>query len=162
MAPPGVNGFYYYSFTTVDPFLSLLSVYLNYFAPETLIDPAFPRTSPHAQLTPSHAFLHHQAGGSFAMFAFLMIFMLRYTDDLGVWKLFQAGLLFTDFAALFSMFKAVQAHGGPIRSEASTNIAIIAVITLVRVLFVMGVGVGGRGQAQSRARGRGRGAGKRA
>ncbi|KAH7384672.1 hypothetical protein BKA66DRAFT_83846 [Pyrenochaeta sp. MPI-SDFR-AT-0127] len=142
MAPPGVNAFYYYSFTTVDPFLSLLAVYMNYFTPEAVFDPAFPRTSAYVQLTPSHAFLQHQAGGSFAMFAFLMIFMLRHTDDLGVWKLFQTGLLLTDFAALFSMWKAVQAQG-ELRSEATTNIAIISVITLVRALFVAGVGVGG-------------------
>lgn len=80
------------------------------------------------------------------MFAFLMVFMLRYTDDLGVWKLFQTGLLLTDFAALFSMWKAVQAHG-ELRSEATTNVVIIAIITLVRVLFVAGVGVGGEGAA---------------
>ncbi|CAO2655540.1 Nn.00g043430.m01.CDS01 [Neocucurbitaria sp. VM-36] len=141
MAPSGVNAFYYYSFTVVDPFLSLLAVYMNYFDPLTILDPAFPRTSPY-KWNPTNAFLQHQAGGAFAMFAFLMIFMLRYTNDLGVWKLFQGGLLFTDFAALFSMFKAIQAQGGEIRSEATTNIAIIAVITIVRVLFVAGVGVG--------------------
>jgi hypothetical protein len=142
MAPPGINAFYYYAFTAIDPLLSLSAVYLNYFSPQTILDPAFPATSVHAKITPAVTFLQDQAGGAFAMFAFLMVFMLRQSDDLMVWKRFETGLLMTDFAALYSSWRAVQVLGGVWRQEAIANVCIIGVVTVVRLLFVAGVGVG--------------------
>lgn len=121
--------------------ISLLAVYLNYFKPQTILDPVFPRTSPLATITPSHTYLQDQAGGAFAMFAFLMIFMLRYTNELGLWKLFETALLFTDAAALWSMWRAVQVQGGVWRAEATANVGFLVVITIVRVLFVAGFGL---------------------
>lgn len=143
MAPPGVNAFYAISFTTIDPILSLIAIYTNYINPQMVLDPAFPRDSALSTITPAVTFLNHLAGGSFAMFAFLMIFMLRATNELKVWKLFQCGLLFTDAAVLYGQWRAAEVQGGVWSSDAIYNAAIVGVITAVRLSFVLGIGVGG-------------------
>ncbi|KAL6712227.1 hypothetical protein ACN47E_000104 [Coniothyrium glycines] len=142
MAPPGVNAFYYYAFTAIDPLLSLSAVYMNLFAPEAFLDPAFARTSALGKLNASHAYLQHQSAGTYAMFIFLMIFMLPSTDDLKLWKKFQGGLLFTDVAALYAMWKAVEAQRGEWRIEGISNVVILLVIAVTRTCFVTGIGVG--------------------
>jgi hypothetical protein len=76
------------------------------------------------------------------MFAFLMVFMLPNTNDLKVWERFQTALLFTDMAALYSIWKAVEVQGGLWTSEGAGNIGIILVVTVVRLLFVMSVDMG--------------------
>lgn len=141
MAPPGVNAFYYHFFATVDPLLSVIIIYMNFFAPEGVLDPAVPRTSPYATITPAHMYLLHQAGGAFATFAFLMVVLQRYSDDVGVWKLIQGSFILTDLGTLFSLFKAIESFG-EVRSEAATNVVLVTIIMLIRGLFVAGVGVG--------------------
>ncbi|OAL53675.1 hypothetical protein IQ07DRAFT_316148 [Pyrenochaeta sp. DS3sAY3a] len=141
MAPPGVNAFYYHFFATVDPFFSLVFTYLYFFAPQAILDPAVPRTSPYATITPAHTYLLHQAGGAFATFAFLMVFLQRHSDDIGVWKLIQGSIILTDVATLYSLLKAIESFG-EVRSEAATNVVLVLIIMGIRGLFVAGVGVG--------------------
>ncbi len=142
MAPPSVNAFYYYTFTIFDPIVCISCIYINLFAPQMFIDPAFPRSSEWANLTPSHAFLQHQFAGVFAMSAFLMVTMLPRTNDILVWKLFQTGILLTDVFTLFGLYGSVEVQGWEVRSEAVRHVVITGVMGLLRVLFVAGVGVG--------------------
>ena len=51
-------------------------------------------------------------------------------------------LLFTNMAALYSMWKAVERQEGLWMTEGLGNVGVILLVTSVRVLFVAGVGVG--------------------
>jgi hypothetical protein len=139
-----IPGVYWYFCTVVDPLLSLSAVYIHYFSPETFMDPGFARESPYANITPSHQFLMHQFGGTFAAWIFLMLTMLRETNDVKVWTRFQTALAFTDVAVLFSQWKALEAQGrlglGMLRWEESSNAVILVIILLIRVGFVAGWG----------------------
>lgn len=78
------------------------------------------------------------------MMAFLMIFLLRYTRDVKVWKLFEFGILITDITLFYSLWKALEAQGRlqleSLRWEEWGTVAITGFVTLVRVLFLLGAG----------------------
>lgn len=128
----------------MDPLLSLSAVYLHYFSPAGFMDPGFARDSPYAKITPSHSFLMHQFGGTFAAWAFLMLTMLPETNDMKVWTRFQSALIFTDVAVLFSQWKALESQGRlgleMLRWEESSNAVLLVIIFLIRVGFVAGWG----------------------
>lgn len=135
---------YWYFCTVVDPLLSLSALYIQYFDPWLFMDSGFARDSPFAKLTPSHHFLMHQFGGVFAAWAFLMLTMLRETKEMRVWTRFQTALAFTDIAALYSHWKALEAQGrlglGLLRWEERGSIVILEIILVIRLGFVFGVG----------------------
>ncbi|KAF2130327.1 hypothetical protein P153DRAFT_288345 [Dothidotthia symphoricarpi CBS 119687] len=140
-----IPAFYYHFFTTLDPLISLSAIYMNFFSPETILGSAFAPSSPWCTVTPSHTMLMHQAGGAFAMFAFLMVFMLRATNDLKVWKYFEAGVLMTDGAAFWSLGNALASQRrlgvGEWRGEEWGTVVILVVVSVVRIAFLMGLGM---------------------
>jgi hypothetical protein len=146
---------YWYFCTVVDPLLSLSAVILTYFNPPTLMDVGFARDSPYAKITPSHQFLLHQFGGAFAAWIFLMLTVLRETNDMKVWTRFQSALAITDVAVLFSHWKALEAQGrlgfGKLRFEESSNVLLLLAILLIRIGFIAGWGFPKGGAAQKRA-----------
>jgi hypothetical protein len=150
-----IPGVYWYFCTIVDPLLSLSAVYMSYFDQSTLLDPGFPRSSPNAIVTPSHAFLLHQSGGVFAAWIFLFTTMLRETKEMKVWTRFQTALAFTDVAVLYSQWKALEAQGrldvGKLRWEESSNAVIVLVILVIRVGFVAGWGFPKGGASKRKA-----------
>ncbi|KAF2023948.1 hypothetical protein EK21DRAFT_105014 [Setomelanomma holmii] len=135
---------YWYFCTLIDPLLSLSAVYMNYFQSSLFMDPGFAASSPYGKITPSHLFLMHQFGGTFAAWAFMMTTMLRETSDMKVWTRFQTALAFTDVAVLYSQVRALETQGrlgwGMLRWEESSNAIIVVVILAIRLSFVAGVG----------------------
>lgn len=141
----GIPAFYRVFFTSIDPLIALSGAYLDYFDPETILASAFPRSGSYAKPTPPVTFLLKQAGGSFAMMAFLMIFMLRYTSDIKIWKMFEFGILMTDFTLFFSVFSALRATGrlsvSSIGLEEWGTLLITGFVTVVRIAFLGGLGL---------------------
>jgi hypothetical protein len=139
-----IPAFYWYFCTVVDPLLSLSAVYLLYFDPSTFMDTGFAQSSQHGKITPSHLFLMHQFGGVFMAWAFLMLTMLRETNDMKVWTRFQTALCFTDVAVKYSQWKALEAQGrldlGKLRWEESSNAIMLLLILAIRVGFIAGWG----------------------
>ncbi|KAK7188665.1 hypothetical protein DPSP01_013309 [Paraphaeosphaeria sporulosa] len=137
-------------FTSIDPLIALSGAYMDYFDPETILASAFPRSGSYAKPTPPVTFLLMQAGGSFIMMAFLMVFMLRYTSDVKIWKMFQFGVLVTDFTLFFSLFGALEGTGrlnvGAVRWEEWGTIIITGFLTLLRLAFLGGFGFGKTGR----------------
>lgn len=78
------------------------------------------------------------------MFAFLMIFMLRATEDLKVWKYFEAGVFIVDLATFWSMWGALEVQGRlgleEWRWEEWVSFAILVAVSVMRVTFLMGFG----------------------
>lgn len=78
------------------------------------------------------------------MMAFLMVFMLRYTTDVKIWKIFEFGILMTDFTLFLSLYGALEEQGrldvAKVRWEEWGTIAITGLVTVIRVAFLMGLG----------------------
>jgi hypothetical protein len=137
-----IPSFYRIFFTSIDPLVALSGGYLNFFDSHTVITSMFPPTHTWSNRTPAHHMLLHQLGGAFFMMAFLMVFMLRCTKDVNIWKLFEAGILITDFGMFYSMWMALGAQKrlsiGDLRWEEWGSIT--GFVTVVRMLFLMEVG----------------------
>lgn len=136
--------FYRIFFTSIDPLIALSGAYLSFFDPETILASSFPRSSIYAKPTPPITVLLTQASGAFIMMAYFMIFMLRYTSDVKIWKVFEFGILITDFTLFLSLRGALETQGrldvGAIRREEWGTIVITGFVTLVRMAFLVGVG----------------------
>ncbi|KAF1957946.1 hypothetical protein CC80DRAFT_491269 [Byssothecium circinans] len=132
-------------FTYMDPLMCISGAYLSFFEPESILATTFPRTHNWAQVTPSHAVLLDQAGGAYVMMAFLMITMLRYTNDLNIWKIFQFSILMTDFALYYAFWKGLKAQGRlgleSLRWEEWGTLGLVGSGTVLRTLFLLRVGV---------------------
>ena len=137
--------FYRIFFTSIDPLIALSGAYISLFDPETILASSFPRSSIYAKPTPPITVLLTQASGAFVMMAYFMIFMLRYTDDVKIWKMFEFGILITDFTLFLSLSDALGIQGrldvGAIRWEEWGTIVITGFVTSVRVAFLVGVGL---------------------
>ncbi len=134
-------------FTSLDPLVALGGAYLHFFLPETVLDSYIPATvSPHE---PQHYMLYQQLGGFLLGSAFLSIVLLRYTGDLGVWRILQASILIVDVTLLFTQWDALARQGrlslGATRAEDWGCAAITGTVAVVRVLFLTGVWLGRKG-----------------
>jgi hypothetical protein len=141
-----IPAFYRIFFTSIDPLIALSGAYMDFFDPETILASSFPRTSFYAKPTPPVTVLLTQAGGAFLMMAFLMVFMLRYTDDVNLWKMFEFGILVTDLTLFFSLYGALEGQRrlnvGGIRWEEWGTMVITGFVTVVRIAFLGGLGFG--------------------
>lgn len=87
--------------------------------------------------------------GFYLLLAFLQVVLLRARpNDVGVWKILQAGTIFLDIAMVLAFARALDNTGrldaGSWRSEEWCNIGITSAVGVVRGFFVLGVGMGGR------------------
>ena len=142
--PPPIPSFYRIFFTSIDPLIALSGAYLSLFDPETILASSFPRSHHLSVPSPSHAVLLDQAAGAFLMMAFLMIFMLRTTNDMSIWKLFEFAILITDGTLFFSLGKALATQGrlgiGMLRWEEWGTVGITGFVTVMRIAFLMELG----------------------
>ena len=76
--------------------------------------------------------------------SFLSATLLRYTTDLAVWKLVQAGILIVDVVMLFSIWDAwkyqARLSPGQMRGEDWGSVATTAFVTVLRLLFLLEIG----------------------
>lgn len=139
-----IPSFYRIFFTSIDPLIGLSGAYMSFFDPETILASSFPRSSLYSKPTPPITVLLTQAGGAFIMMAFLMIVMLRYTHDIKIWKIFEFGILITDFTLFVSLWNVLGVQGrlaiGAIRWEEWGTITITGFVTVMRLAFLGNVG----------------------
>lgn len=84
--------------------------------------------------------------GFFLFLAFLQAVLLRARpNDLGVWKILQAGTILVDVAMVLAFTRALSNTGridtSTWRSEEWSNIGINSAVGIVRIAFVLGVGL---------------------
>lgn len=98
-----------------------------------------------APWNPYFNFTLQQLGGALLMLAFIDTVLLRYTEDVNVWKIIQAAVLIYDGSLLYSNYYALKQQGrlslGALRVEDWGAIAITAQAVVVRVAFLVGVGL---------------------
>ncbi|KAH6887126.1 hypothetical protein B0T10DRAFT_490725 [Thelonectria olida] len=136
-----IHPIYRLYFLWVDPILTLMGMYVNLIDHDLATLAFFSTVSPTETLKP---FLY-QIGGMGTSFLCLFVILLRYTNDVNVWKIVQFAILWADFTMLTSMCVAMR-HEGRLavsdwRQEDWVSIVITVICTILRAVFVMGVGV---------------------
>ncbi|KAF6811538.1 hypothetical protein CSOJ01_05671 [Colletotrichum sojae] len=126
-----------------DPPCSLWGAYMSFFARDYMLDTYFLGTRPARD--GAHDLLLYQGGGAMVSNAILNGVLLRYTDDVGVWKLVQAGILAIDLALLAGVYEVFGAQGrlSPWMWQPAdwVGIVITVSVTIARVSFIAGLGL---------------------
>ncbi len=159
-APPrAIPAAYRVFCTLIDPAIALGGAYMHFAIPETVLDAYIPAAV--SSYEPQHHMLYQQLGGYLLGAAFLSIVLLRYTADVGVWRIHQAGALIIDLVILYAQGDTLAKQGrlslAAIRPEEWGTIAILGTLVVIRTLFVAGIGFGratpkvGKGRNAKRA-----------
>lgn len=134
---------YRLTLTTLEPLIAFGGVLHAFTAPESYLDTMTRGAVPY---DPRTHFLYTQLAGSWLFFVFLMVFMLRRFDDVGVWRWVCFGGLLQDGLFFWSVAEAVGGWGvwGDVRGwEGSDWLVLLTSVPglLARALVVLGVGV---------------------
>jgi hypothetical protein len=136
-----IHAVYRIYFLWVDPILTLMGMYVNLIDHNLATLAFFSNVSPTETLKP---FLY-QIGGMGTSFVCLFVILLRYTNDVNIWKIVQFAILWADFTMLTSMYVAMRLEGrlavSDWRQEDWFGGVITVICTIIRALFVLGVGV---------------------
>lgn len=126
-----------------DPAVLAWAVYMDFFTPEVVFN-AFVSKSISTR-NPYQDFCLDQLGGASLMLAIIDIFLLRYTEDVHIWKILQTAVLTYDCALLYSSFHALaqqeRLSASSWRFEDWGCIIITFQAMVVRTLFLLGVGL---------------------
>ncbi|KAB5511693.1 hypothetical protein GE09DRAFT_639213 [Coniochaeta sp. 2T2.1] len=147
-------------FMYIDPVLSVMGVYGCFFDPSLILSSYIPTTIPNpsslkpggssisnpaAVANPAHHLVFAEMGGFLLLTIILSTFLLRYTRDLVVWKLYQGAISIVDVVILVATFQAYVDQGrlNPTtwRSEDWFSVLITGACAVLRIAFVLGVGV---------------------
>lgn len=147
-----IPAFYRHFFTIADPAMAVWGAYMTVAYPDTVLDSFVPRAL--SRRDPAQFMLFQQLAGWPLGTAFLSIFLLRYTRDVGVWKIFQASVLIVDVVLGYALWDALGRQErlslGALRAEDWGCIGITAVFGLMRSAFLLGVGMGGGGRVKGK------------
>lgn len=135
-----VPGFYSFFFKNLDPIIALWGVYLNFIDPDAAVKAA----APNSTYDSNQVFLFHQTGGLALAVAVVSAILPRYTQDLGVWRIFQGALFLSDIAGLSGIYHSLANQGRLSPSSWTSDDKGLAgayvMITAVRLLFLVGFG----------------------
>ena len=153
MAPSSVHSFYRIWFTWVDPAAIVPTVYFLLVNPAVYMSALIPPSM--STPNPDHALLFHSMAALYAFLGLQLIVLLRITDDLKVWRVFQAGILMVDFALMASQYVSLEQQGRlhlkGIRGDDWAAFIFTALVAVIRIFFLAGVGVKSKTKATKRA-----------
>lgn len=145
--------FYRIFFTWIDPAVSIPSIWAHFAIPDFILDAYIPKTM--SVRNPDHDMLFFHLAGSFMTISVMSAVLLRYTSDLGVWRIVQSGIVLYDFEILYSTWHFLGRQGrldpAVWRSADWGNMVFMLVIIAVRLAFLAGIGL-----KSSRAGGKGK------
>lgn len=135
-----VPGLYSFFFKNLDPLIALYGVYLNFVDPVAAVQGPAPAST----YDPNQVFLFHQMGGLALAVAVVSAVLPRYSQDLGVWRIFQFALFLSDIAGLSGIYNSL-ANQGRLSASSWTSddkglLGSYVMLTVVRGLFLLGVG----------------------
>lgn len=131
-------------FLWIDPFMALVGACLPcLLMPEAYCDSYLPKNI--SKLNPLYKVFFYQLAGMFFIVFWVQAVLLRYTDDINVWKFVNAGLLGYDFFMLYSGYFAFtsQRRNDPKTWRATDWFAVLSttIIAGIRACIVAGVGL---------------------
>ncbi|RDW59951.1 hypothetical protein BP6252_13038 [Coleophoma cylindrospora] len=133
-----IHPFYRIVFTWVDPIVSALTTYTAYTSPAKILASGIPETM--STYVPQQFMVFWHLGGLYSMIAFLSAVLLRYTTDVGVWKIQQAGILLVDLQLILGFYVAQEAQGrlslAAWRNEDWFSWVLTSFVVVVRVAFL--------------------------
>jgi hypothetical protein len=128
-------------FLWVDPFLTLVGMYGNLWAHDLAVEAFYSNFPVIEQLRP---FLY-QIGGMGSSYLTIQLTLLRYTEDVNVWKCIQGAITWADFTMLYAIYTGLQHEGNLAVSDWRAldlaSIIITVACTVLRIAFVLGIGV---------------------
>ncbi|KAI9792566.1 MAG: hypothetical protein M1816_002086 [Peltula sp. TS41687] len=128
--------FYRIFFTWIDPLNAIWAAYGHFFQPDMVLNAYIPDSA----RNPPHDMLFQHLGGALLNIAFVDAVLLRYTDDVRVWKIVQAGVLILDWVMIYSLWDALARQGrlqpAVWRLEDWGCVVMNGFITAVRSLFI--------------------------
>lgn len=142
MAASEIPAFYRTFFRWIDPCIAFWGTYNYIVTPDEVVNTYIPRTI--APRDPNFDMLLYQLGGYITATGIMSVALLRYTSDVGVWKIFQGAVLVQDLALLYGAYDALAKQGtlhpSGWRVEDWGFIGITVVVSVIRAAFVAGVG----------------------
>lgn len=147
-----IPAFYRFYFLWSDPLVCLWAAYMDFFTPDVVVNAFVPSSV--APRNPQHDFLLQQLGGALLMLGFLDVALLRYAEDVVVWKILQMAVLLYDLVLLYSIYYALLGQDRLSLADMRVvedwgSIAITGVAAAVRGAFLLDVGM--KRQAAKRA-----------
>ncbi|KAF6236879.1 hypothetical protein HO173_005170 [Letharia columbiana] len=141
-----IPSFYRIWFTVVDPFLSIIGVYGNLFAPTSILN-SYSSSYVSPPTTETIPLLDTTAG-FLAGLAFLQVALLRAKPtDLTVWGALQGSTVLVDIAMCGWIYEGVVCRGRTDwrdwKVEEWTSLGNTAGVALIRTAFLLDVGMGG-------------------
>lgn len=116
---------------------------MDFFTPAFVLNAFVPKT--YATHNPYYDFVFEQLGGALLMLGFIDIVLLRYTEDVKIWKIIQIAVLIYDLSLLYSNWTSLTLQGRlsvtALRWEDWGGIFITAQAAVVRSVFLLGVGL---------------------
>jgi hypothetical protein len=129
-------------FQWLDPIISAITAYMALFHKDAVLASFHPLLVPRD--TKYDALLWFSAG-VFAMIAVNHGLLLRYTDDVRVWKITNLGILMVDLSLLWAMFEmhfvSPEMSAMEIRSEDWMNCFLTLLAVVMRLSFIAEIGV---------------------
>ena len=139
-----IPNFYRIWFTIVDPLISLLGVYTNFFTPTTILKSYSPTfiSAPGSETI----LLLETVAAFLVRFIFLQLFLLRAkSTDMTVWRALQGSQLLVDIGMLGTFARALQSQGRMslkvLRAEEWGNYLITERVAVMRSAYLMGFGM---------------------
>ncbi|KAI0000264.1 hypothetical protein F4779DRAFT_622538 [Xylariaceae sp. FL0662B] len=130
-------------FTWIDPILCLQIVYLNWATPDAVMTTFLPHATVgyHPDLAP----LFHLIASSFMLTGLFSAVLLRYSQDVNIWKVTQFCIWVVDVSLVVSKAVWLRDHGGWDALQQAenwgSNDAIGVGLFVARLLFVLGIGL---------------------
>lgn len=140
--------------TTVEPVFALSGAALAFSNPSRLVR-LMTRNS--ATFESDMGFLYTTAGGAWVYFASIELIMLRFSDDVRLWRLLCLCMLFSDAACCYGTIQAVGGWSSWIMISEWTidervSVLLTACMMLIRAHVVVGTGLGMPGGRPTEAR----------
>lgn len=129
-------------FQWLDPIVSTITAYMAVFHKDAVLASFHPLLVPRDT---KYDTLLWFAAGVFAMIAVNHALLLRYTDDIGVWKITNLGVLLLDFALLWAMYEmhfvSPEMSATGIRPEDWVNYFLTLLAVAMRSSFIAEIGL---------------------
>lgn len=138
-----IPALYRFYFRWSDPAICLWGAWMDFITPAFVLNAFIPTAI--AVRNPYFDFTLQQLGGALLMLIFFDVVLLRYTNDIKIWKILQMAVLIYDLSLLYSMYDSLGQQGrlsfGALRWEDWGSIVITAQAAVVRTAFLLGVGL---------------------
>ena len=153
MPTPKIHPFYRLWFTTIDPFVLIITVGVCIFSPSVILETfVSPSLVPYDSL--SHGPLLWQSAALYAFMVVIFGGLLRASDDLKVWRIVQGATLMVDIALLATMWVVLKQQSrleiGALKGGDWFNGGFTIWVAVIRAAFLSGIGVGEESKAKRR------------